>query len=426
VASIVTVGLVLLAVARFETVVALGFMVFGVVLVQPTLSDLVFGIAILVAVLTGRARSAFRRSPPPTLVLYTLGALTVVVLLSAAQVQWVGQAVFFIATTSYLAVFALWLSGYVDSRTRARRLIECLTIGASVIGAVSILALFVSFPGGAQFIWAHRAEGLFDDPNVFGPFMVVPFAFILAEIVEPTLLSWRRRWLLVVLLVCGGDIMFSYSRAAWLNASLVLMTMIAAYAVRRGSLPQAARTLGLGLAAVGILIAALFLTGSTSFFLERAHVHQSYDTARFESQNKAIGLAQTHLLGIGPGQYPHFVGIGAHSTYLRALGEQGVLGLALIVLLMLITLVLACGNVIRGRSTFGISSVPLLGLWVGLIANGFFIDTWHWRHLWLVAGLIWGGTGVRELWSGRSATPPDNGEQRTPTKLAVARAQAEG
>jgi hypothetical protein len=39
--------------------------------------------------------------------------------------------------------------------------------------------------------------------------------------------------------------------------------------------------------------------------------------------------------------------------------------------------------------------VPLLGLWVGLIANSFFIDTLHWRHLWLVAGLIWAGASRR-------------------------------
>ena len=102
-------------------------------------------------------------------------------------------------------------------------------------------------------------------------------------------------------------------------------------------------------------------------------------------------MASTHVFGIGPGQYFHYIGIAAHSTYLRALGEQGAVGLALIVLLLLGTLVLAAGNVVHGRTTFGISSVPLLGLWAGLIANSFFVDTLHWRHLWLVAGLIWAG-----------------------------------
>ena len=385
-----TAAVLFLAVARYEALVGLGFLVIGVVLIQPALPDLIFGIVIIVAVLTGRARWAFHRAPPPPLILYTFGALTVLVVLSAAWAHWLGQAAFFIVTTTYLGLFAIWVAGYVDSRERARKLIECLTIGATVVGVVSLIALFLPFPGGSQLIFEQRAEGFFDDPNVFGPFMVVPFAFMLAELVEPALLTWRRRWLVLVLFVCGADILFSYSRAAWLNASLVVATMIGAYALRRASLRQALKTIRLGLAALVVVIAALFATGQTSFFLARAHV-QHYDTARFQGQDKGIGLAQTHLFGIGPGQYTYFVGIGAHSTYLRALGEQGVIGLALIAVLLLTTLVLACGNVIHGRSTFGISSVPLLGLWVGLIANGFFIDTWHWRHLWLVAGLIWAG-----------------------------------
>ena len=405
VGSVATICLVLLTVARYESVVALGFMFFGVLLVEPAVPDLIFGIVILVAILTGRARSTLRRSP--SLVVYALGSFIVLNVLAAAWAHSVGKAVFFLSVTTYLAVFGLWLAGYVDSKTRARRLVESVTIGATVTAVLAIVALFVPFPGSAELVYLDRAKGLFDDPNVFGPFMIVPFAFILAELVEPTLLAWGRRWLLVILLACGAGVLFSYSRAAWLNTCLVVITMIAAYALRRGGLLQATKTLGLGLIAVGVVVPALFLTGSTSFFLARAHV-QYYDTARFQGQDPSFELARTHLFGIGPGQYLDVVGIAAHSTYLRALGEEGVLGLALIVLLLFTTLILACGNVVRGRSTFGISSVPLLGLWVGLIANSFFIDTLHWRHVWLVAGLIWAGACVPEPRGARSLPSHDD------------------
>jgi O-antigen ligase len=412
---VATICLLLLTVARYESVVALGFLLFGVVLVQPALADLIFGIVILVAILTGRARSTLRRSPP--LVVYALGLLIVLNVLAAAWAHSVGKAVFFLSITTYLALFGVWLAGYVDSKTRARRLVESVTIGATVIAILAIVALFVPFPGSAEFLYFHRAKGLFDDPNVFGPFMIVPFAFILAELVHPTLLAWRRRWLLVVLLVCGAGVLFSYSRATWLNTGLVVTTMIAAYALRRGGLRQATKTLGLGVAAVGALVAVLFLTGSTSFFATRAQL-QYYDTSRFQGQDASFRLAREHLFGIGPGQYLDVVGIAAHSTFLRALGEEGVLGLALIVLLLLTTLILACGNVVRGRSTFGISPVPLLGLWVGLIANSFFVDTLHWRHLWLVAGLIWAGACVTEPRGARSVpSHHDGGRQAMRTRL---------
>jgi multisubunit Na+/H+ antiporter MnhE subunit len=45
----------------------------------------------------------------------------------------------------------------------------------------------------------------------------------------------------------------------------------------------------------------------------------------------------------------------------------------------------------RDGDISGLGSGALLGAWVGLIANSFFIDTLHWRHLWIVAALIWYG-----------------------------------
>jgi O-antigen ligase len=389
--AVAVICLLLLTVARYESVVATGFLVLGVLLVEPALPDLIFGVVILVAVLTGRTRTTLRRSPP--IVVYAVGVLIALNVVAMGAAVSVVQAVLFVSITTYLFVFALWLAGYIDSRQRARRLVECVTIGAAITGALTLIALFAPFPGSSEFVYFDRAKGLFKDPNVFGPFMIVPFAFVLAELVEPSLLTWRRRWLVPLLLVCGAAALFSYSRAAWLNMSLLVVTMILAYGLRRGGLRRAAKTLALGLAAVSVLAAAVVLTGSTHFFFERAHV-QNYDTSRFQGQYASFGLARSHLFGVGPGQYKYVVGLSPQSTYLRALGEQGVLGLAFTVFLLAATLVLACGNVIHGRSTYGISSVPLLGLWIGILANSFFLDTLHWRHLWLVAGLIWGGSTI--------------------------------
>lgn len=37
----------------------------------------------------------------------------------------------------------------------------------------------------------------------------------------------------------------------------------------------------------------------------------------------------------------------------------------------------------------GVGTGALLGIWLGQVANSFFIDTLHWRHLWVWAALIW-------------------------------------
>jgi O-antigen ligase len=400
--SFAAICLVLITVTRYETVIAAGFVVFGVVFKQPALPDLIFGIVILVGVLTGRTRLALRRSPP--LIVYTLGALIVLNILSAGWAKGLPSAMFFLSITTYLALFGLWLAGYVDSTDRARKLIETLSVGAVVIASLSVLALFVPFPEAGAFLYYHRAKGLFEDPNVFGPFMIVPFAFALAELVEPRLLRWRRRTLAAILLVSAAAILFSYSRAAWLNTVLVVLTMLAIYALRRGGIVQAAKTIGLILTAAFVGLGILFASGQTSFLLERAHV-QYYDAQRFQGQDESFRLARDHLIGIGPGQYANVTGYGAHETYLRALGEQGVLGLTLTAFFFLATLVFAFGNSVHGRSTFGISSPALLGLWIGLISNSFFVDTLHWRHLWLVAGLIWAGACRRERLVETTASP---------------------
>jgi len=390
-ASIAACGLLLLAVANYDGVVALGFLIFGVVFSQPALPDLVFGLIILVAVLTGGERWTLRRAPP--VVVYLLGAIFVINVVAAAWARSLPEAALFITITGYLIAFGLWLTAYVDSADRARRVMECVTIGATVIAVFTLLALFLPFPGRHLLTYysATRAKGLFEDPNVFGAFMSIPLGLMLAELVEPRLLSWRRRWLFLVLIVSGAAVLFSFSRAAWLNAVLLLVTMIAVYAVRRRGGRQAIATVGVGFAVAAILIPIVLFTGSSSFLVGRVQF-QSYDNARFHGQDASLQLARTHVFGIGPGQYAQTVGIAAHSTYLRALGEEGVLGFTLIVALFLVTLILAWGNVVAGRTTFGISASLLFGLWVGLIANSIFIDTLHWRHLWLVAGLIWAGS----------------------------------
>ena len=90
VGSVATICLLLLTVARYESMVALGFMFFGVLLVEPAVPDLIFGIVILVAILTGPIRSTLRRSP--SLVVYALGSFIVLNVLAAAWAHSVGKA----------------------------------------------------------------------------------------------------------------------------------------------------------------------------------------------------------------------------------------------------------------------------------------------------------------------------------------------
>jgi len=129
-------------------------------------------------------------------------------------------------------------------------------------------------------------------------------------------------------------------------------------------------------------------TGSTNFLDQRAH-YQAYDTSRFGTQRVGVDLALSHPLGIGPGQFEALLPVSAHSLYVRALAEQGFLGIVTMVALVLGTLAFAFRDATRGRDLYGLSCVGLFAAWCGLLVNSLVIDTLHWRHLWLLAALIW-------------------------------------
>jgi O-antigen ligase len=381
-------GVLALAIARYDAAVALGLLLLGVVPTTPAPPDLVFGVVLAVALVSGR----FRVQRVPAVVVTLLAALIAVNLLSGLDAVDARAATQFFIITLYLAVFALWFAGYVDSRRRARLVVLAYVATAIVSALLGSLALVAPFPGHDVLLYhgAARAKALFEDPNVFGPFLIPALLLLIEETVTPRLLPGRTGLKVTGVVVLGLGVLLSYSRAGWLNLGVSLLVMLAVLALRRRGASTATGLLAvllvLGIAGMAVVSA----TGSLGFLEERAAI-QRYDTERFSAQRTGLDLAQNHVFGIGPGQFDVIEPISTHSTYVRVLAEQGGLGLLVLVALLGSTLILAASNAAAGRSTYGIGSATLLGGWCGLLANSFFIDTLHWRHLWLVAALIWAG-----------------------------------
>ncbi len=388
-------GLLLLAgialvVARYDLAVYIGFLLLAVVLVEPAPSDALFGLVMAVAAVTGRFGLG---RVPRTATLLVFGFLVLNLLSAMDVIDWATAGRFFLITL-YLCLFSLWLCAYVDRPARARRLVRAYLFTATLSAVAASAALFVHFPLHTVLIGdGQRAKGLFKDPNVFGPFLV-PIALILAEeLLRPRLLKIPRWLMLVCLLALFGGVVFSYSRAAWLNLAIGLVVLIAVAILRRPD--RRAITLVVVVLVAGAAIAgAVVVTGSLGFLEQRAHL-QSYDTSRFAAQERGLHVGLDHPFGLGPGQFEVVSPVASHSLYVRSISEQGVLGLLVIVALVIATLIFAVVNVVRGRDTHGISAAALLAAWCGLIANSFVVDTLHWRHLWVVAALIWAGVMVR-------------------------------
>jgi O-antigen ligase len=389
-AGIGLVAVLALALISLAAAAALGFALLGVVLFEPAPTDLVFFVVIAVALVTGR----FDIRRVPAAVVGIIGTFLALNLVSAVEVVDVERALIFFATTVYVAVFGLWVAGWVASRGRARIAAGGYLVAAVVAASLGLLALFLPVPGRDLIVAEGRVVALFKDPNVFGPF-VIPAALILVEeTLRPRLFQLRRVLKGLLLLVLALGVLFSYSRGAWANLAVGLAMLLLVLALRRGGGHKVVLALLLVLVA-GVLVAgAVSVSGSGDFLAERARV-QSYDADRLGAWLAGLEPAQRYPFGVGPGQFEALASISAHSTYVRVLAEQGLPGLIAFSALMIFTLGAALGNAVSGRDTYGIGSAALLAAWCGLIVNSFVIDTLHWRHLWVVAALIWAGWARR-------------------------------
>jgi O-antigen ligase len=381
-------GMLALALARYEAAVALGILLLGVVRIEPAPSDGVFAIVMAVGLVTGR----FDISRVPLTAFALVGSLIALNLISAVEALDPAVAGRYFAITLYLGVFSIWFTGYLRSERRARLVVVAYVVGAVLVAVPSTLALFAPVPGGELLLTIDglRAQGLFKDPNVFGPFLIPPALFLLEELMRPRLLRFRTSTKALMFLSLVLGVLFSYSRAAWANLVIAIGVMLVVMALRRGGGRRAALILVLVTFAAGAAVATIAVTGSLGFLQERASF-QSYDVQRFGAQRTGVELAERYPFGIGPGQFDVVSPVSTHSMYVRVLAEQGVLGLFTVLALILVTLVLAARNAVLGRDTYGIGSAALLGIWVGIVVNSFVVDTLHWRHLWVVAAMVWAG-----------------------------------
>jgi hypothetical protein len=390
-----------LAVLRYDAAVALGILMLPVVRAEPAPVDAVLAIVIAVSAVTNRLE--LRRVP-----LSMLGLCSVFValnLLASMEALQSNTAAKFLAVTLYCIAIGLWICGYVDSERRAALVIKAYIISAVAIACASTVALYVRYPGSTFLLSAdfERARGFFKDANVYGPYLV-PAAMILAgESIQPRLLRLNRPTQIFCFAFLAAGILFSFSRGAWLNLTVAIVVMTFTIALRRGGSRRAFFMLVVIIVGGGITIWAVYASGSLGFLEQRARF-QTYDTDRFGAQKVGLELSESHPIGIGPGQFEVYSPLSVHSTYVRALAEEGLIGASVLFSLLFGTLLLAVRNTVLGRDTYGIGSGPLLASWCGMLMNSFVIDSLHWRYLWLLAGLIWAGahaTGVRTQLSSR-------------------------
>ena len=375
-----------LTIRRPLTAFVLAFALLGVVRVEPAPVDAVFGLLIAATLVT---RSVRPRVPP--FIGIAIAAFVVISILSMMNAVDLHRAVKFESITIYMLALAVWLSWAFLDRHWTHLAIKTYLIVAAASGLLGVAALYLPFPAKHLFLFdGARAKGLFKDPNVYSAFLVPAATIALEEFTTPRILTWRRRWIVGVFAASAIGVVVAFSRAAWLNLTVALVTLIVIQAARRRGVRVAMRSV-LVLVACGFVGFVLLLeTGSIAFLQERTHL-QSYDSQRFSNQSSAFSEMTRHALGFGPGQAEVLLPISTHSSYVRTAYEQGLLGISLFILILAGTLVCALLLARRREDVNGVGTAALVAIWLGQMANSFFIDSIHWRHVWIFAGLIWAG-----------------------------------
>ncbi|WP_420960083.1 O-antigen ligase family protein [Brucella sp. IR073] len=380
------------ALVRLISKGAVGFGVFlsGFVIDEPAPYELYMVGLIAVWALFGLRISRVTAVLLGLLVLFNFGGV-----ISASQMPDLKSAPLYIGVSLFLALTAVFFAAIIEADyRRLATIFHGYYLAALMTAALGILGYFNAFPGADVFTLYGRAKGAFQDPNVFGPFLILPAAWSIHQILtgKPRALLMHIPPLLVLVL----GLFLSFSRAAWgmMLVAMVLVPFILALKNPSNRFRVKLIVLaGLALLIIGLaIIAALQIPQVAELFSQRAQLVQSYDTdriGRFARHWYGLVLSAQHPLGIGPLEFGPIYGEDTHNMWLKALLDYGWLGFAAFLTMTMLTLGMGLRLLLRNRPW----QPYLICAYVTYLTHvmvGNVIDTDHWRHFYLLIGIIWG------------------------------------
>jgi O-antigen ligase len=208
-------------------------------------------------------------------------------------------------------------------------------------------------------------------------------------------------WLGLFLFFVFG-ILLSFSRGAWLNLGLTLILFFVLMLATRRPRREKLGTVVVGglavCAALAVVAYAVDFTSAGARFRDRAVLVKKYDVqegGRFYTQRLAAQRIGTTPLGIGPGRTDEEFGLEPHNLYLHVLVEGGWVAGAAFYALVFLTLWRTI-RALSWHSPVRDDLMPVLAATIGVLTQSFFIDSTHWRHLWLILALGWALTVMAE------------------------------
>jgi hypothetical protein len=342
------------------------------------------------------ARVPFDRKLVPLLILlivWLIGGL-----LSLTQVPDQRITIQYDGTSIYLGIAAILFACLFSDgdAVRLKILRRGYLLAALVATAAGYAGFFHLVPHYQIFLDNARVSATFKDPNVFGPFLIFPLLLLMIGLMTR---GMRLGGLILAMTLLGG-LFLSFSRGAWMHFAVsALVAMVLIFAVTPEPRMRARIVLvGIGATvAAALLVAALISIGSVhDLFFERAKAIQPYDIGpggRFWEQRLALGQILDHPNGMGPFEFGRIFGTQQHDVYMQGFLVYGWLGGAAYATFVLVTLVIGIRAAIIA-TPWQPYLIAAYAAFVGEVVEGFIVDTDHWRHFFLLLGLIWGLTAA--------------------------------
>jgi len=369
------------------------------VIFEPAPTDIFFLMALATFLFSGLNLSIAIMPMMLLLVFYNAGGILGYLILPTDP-----EAFMFVVTSLFMAVAAVFVASFlaVDTERRYQLIVSGYIFGAVLASSLAMLAyvlpgtigkLYIGW-GANSLISYGRATGLFKDPNVFSTYLVFPCVLLAQRL----LLGTSRRPILNLLFfgIIFVSLFLAFSRGAWINGALSIITMVGLTFMLSESANMRGRIVFYAFVGASIMAFALFLILSSpemqSIFLDRFTLVKSYDAGergRFGNQINSIPMLLQLPLGFGPLQFGHIFKEAPHNTFLNAFASYGWIGGISYFALVGCNLFVGLRTIFT-KSPFQNHAILVFACLAQVTFQGIQIDTEHWRHFYWMLGMMWG------------------------------------
>lgn len=375
--------------------IILGILLSGFVIEEPAPYELYMAALIGVWALFGLYIS--RPVVPLLVLLVSMNIGGMIAMTQMADLSWTPL---YLAVSLFLAFTAVFFASVLERKPDLYRLIFLAYVTTAVFTSVlGIAGYFKLFPGAEIFTKYERAAGAFQDPNVFGPFLVLPGIYLFYRLLTGPV--QRMPLIAIPLLIVVGGIFLSFSRGAWglFGVAVILLTGLVFLENTSGRFRL--RVVIMTIAALALLMVAMLVVlqipGVSEMLTTRARLAQDYDSARlgrFARYGIGFMLALEKPFGIGALVFGKIYGEDTHNIWLKTLMDyDGWLGFVSYLTLTIWTIAAGFRLLLRNRPWQPYVLCAYV-VYVGHIGLGSVIDIDHWRHFYLLLGMVWGGIAL--------------------------------